>query len=199
MTLNDSVLSIENYSVIAPGSGILTDFNVVAGQTVSSTGGKLGQIQQIDPIKVTAELSENNYQLLKGKQELVYYDPDPPTNKGTAKISYLAPIMSATSKTYTLELEVSNKEHQLRPGKRYMIELTTEAEEQVSAIPTLSVIRENSDTFVFVKSGGQYQKRKVSLGRINGEYQEVLAGVKEGEQLVITGQNTLKDGQSVES
>ncbi|MBD0381065.1 efflux RND transporter periplasmic adaptor subunit [Paenibacillus sedimenti] len=199
LNLEDATRALDNYSIKAPGSGILTDFNIVVGQNVSAAAGKVGQVQQVDPIKIKTELSETNYQLVKGKQELVYYNPDEPDKKGTAKISYLAPIMSATTKTFTLELEVPNADHLLQPGKRFMVQLTTETEEQVVAIPTISVIREESNTFVFVKQGDQYQKREVKLGRISGEYQEVLDGVKDGEELVVTGQNTLKDGQKVES
>jgi multidrug efflux pump subunit AcrA (membrane-fusion protein) len=199
LSLEDATRSLENYEVKAPGSGVLTDFNVVVGQTVAAAAGKVGQVQQIDPIKIKTELTETNYQLVKGKQELVFYNPDTPDKKGTAKISYLAPIMSAATKTYTLELEVPNSDHLLQPGNRFMVQLTTETEEQVVAIPTLSVIREESDTFVFVEQGDQYVKRKVKLGRISGEFQEVIDGVKDGEKLVISGQNTLKDGQKVEA
>lgn len=199
LALEDATRSLENYQVKAPGNGILTDFNVAVGQTVAAAAGKVGQVQQIDPIKIKTELTETNFLLVKGKQELIYYNPDSPDKKGTAKISYLAPIMSAATKTYTLELEVPNSDHLLQPGNRFMVQLTTETEEQVIAIPTLSIIREESDTIVFVQQGDQYQKRKVKLGRINGEYQEVIEGVKDGEQLVTTGQNTLKDGQKVDS
>lgn len=199
LALEDATRSLENYQVKAPGNGILTDFNVVVGQSVAAAAGKVGQVQQIDPIKIKTELTETNFLLVKGKQELIYYNPDSPDKKGTAKISYLAPIMSAATKTYTLELEVPNSDHLLQPGNRFMVQLTTETEEQVIAIPTLSIIREESDTIVFVQQGDQYQKRKVKLGRINGEYQEVIEGVKDGEQLVTTGQNNLKDGQKVDS
>ncbi len=65
----------------APASGLLTDFNVVAGQTVSMNGGKVGQVQQIDPVKIKTELSETNYQLVKNKQQLTYYSPDAPDKK----------------------------------------------------------------------------------------------------------------------
>ncbi|NOU67354.1 efflux RND transporter periplasmic adaptor subunit [Paenibacillus sp. LMG 31461] len=199
LTLEDATRSLDNFEVKAPGSGILTDFNVVVGQTASAAAGKVGQVQQIDPIKIKTELAETNYQLVKNKKELVYYNPNTPDKKGTAKISYLAPIMSAASKTYTLELDIPNPDRTIQPGGRYLVQLTTETEENVAVVPTLSIIREESDTFVFVQQGDQYSKRKVKLGRINGEFQEVLEGVKEGEQLVITGQNTLKDGQKVTS
>ncbi|MEK8129567.1 efflux RND transporter periplasmic adaptor subunit [Paenibacillus filicis] len=196
LAYEDATRSIENYSVKAPISGLLTDFNVVAGQSISA-GAKLAQVQQVDPIRIKAELSEANYLLAKNKQELVYYMPATPDKKEKAAIAYLAPVMSATSKTYTLELEVPNTDGKLQPGERVSVQVTTEAEQQVIAVPTLSLIREEGGTYLFVQQGDQYVKRSVKLGRINGAYQEVLEGLKEGEQLVVTGQHTLKDGQKV--
>ncbi|WP_248925069.1 efflux RND transporter periplasmic adaptor subunit [Paenibacillus hamazuiensis] len=196
LALEDSIRTLENYSVKAPASGLLTDFTPVVGQTISS--GKIGQIQQVDPIKITTELSETNYQLVKNKQELVYYNPDTPETKGTAKISYLAPVMSAQTKTFTLELEIANPNLEIQPGKRYMVQLTTETEQKVPVVPALSIIREESDSYVFILKDGTYQKRKVKLGRINGQYQEIAGGVNEGEQLVVSGQHQLKDGQKAD-
>ncbi|MGO4270173.1 hypothetical protein AB4Z22_10055 [Paenibacillus sp. TAF58] len=66
LNLEDATRSLENYQVKAPGNGILTDFNVVAGQTVAAAAGKVGQIQQIDPIKIKTELTETNFLLVKG-------------------------------------------------------------------------------------------------------------------------------------
>ncbi len=198
VAVEDAKRALEYYRVKAPGSGILTDFNLEAGQTVSAAAGRVGQIQQVDPIKLQTELTETNYRLVKDKQELVYYNPDDPEQKNTARISYLAPVMSAATKTYTLELEIPNPGNQLQPGSRYMVQLTTEAEEQVLAVPVLSVIREESNTYVFVKEGDAYRKKPIKLGRVGGEYQEVLEGLKEGDRVVVTGQNTLKDGQTAE-
>ncbi|MCU6792675.1 efflux RND transporter periplasmic adaptor subunit [Paenibacillus sp. WQ 127069] len=194
LALEDSIRMLDHYNVKAPAGGILTDFELAVGQSVSTTK-VAGQVQQIDPIKITTELSENNYQLVKAKSELVYYNPDTPDKKITVKISYMAPIMSSQTKNYTLELGVPNADHAIKPGSRVLVQLTTESEQSVIAIPALSAIREGSDTYVFVQQADQYQKRKVKLGRINGQYQEVLLGLNEGELLVVTGQNRLKDGQ----
>ncbi|SDE14366.1 RND family efflux transporter, MFP subunit [Paenibacillus sp. UNCCL117] len=194
LSYDDAVRALDHYTVRAPVSGLLTDFNVTAGQTVSP-GGKLGQVQQVDPIRIKTELSEANYLLVKNKQELVYYTPGLPESKKTAAIAYLSPVMSAATKTYTLELEVANSDGALQPGQRVTVQLTSEAEEQVLAVPTLSLIREEAGAFLFVQQGDQYVKRAVKLGRINGAYQEVLEGIREGDQLVVTGQHTLKDGQ----
>lgn len=198
LALEDARRNLEYYNVTSPGDGILTDFDIVAGQNVSAASGPVGKVQRIDPIKITTKLSETQYELVKGKQEIVYYDPEEPERKETAKVSFLAPIMDAATKTYSLELEVANADLHIQPGNRYMVQLTTESEEQVLAVPILSIIREESDTFVFVREGDVYRKRLVALGRQNGEYQEVIEGVKEGEALVVVGQNTLSDGQQAE-
>jgi multidrug efflux pump subunit AcrA (membrane-fusion protein) len=198
LAVQDSNRSLENYSTKAPSSGFLTDFAVTVGQTVTSNS-KIGQVQQVDPIKIKTELSETGYALVKNKKELTYSSPDSPDLKGTAKISYLAPVMSAQTKSYTLELEVPNSDHRIEPGSRIMVQLTTETEQLVVAIPTLSIIHEGSNSYVFVKQGDQYQRRQVKLGRINGSIQEVIEGLSVGDQLVVTGQNQLVDGQKVDA
>ncbi|MCZ8513291.1 efflux RND transporter periplasmic adaptor subunit [Paenibacillus filicis] len=195
--LSDAQRALENYDVKAPVSGVLTDFSVEVGSSVSPSV-KAGQVQQIDPIKIKAELTEASYQLVKNKQQLTYYTPDNPASKGTAQIKFLASVMSASTKTYPLELEVANADQKLKPGTRVLLQLTTESEEQVVAVPTLSIVREGADSYVFVLQGDTVQKRKITLGRLSDTYQEVLSGVKEGEQLVTSGQHQLKDGQKVE-
>jgi predicted transcriptional regulator len=81
---------------------------------------------------------------------------------------------------------------------RVQVQLTSEEEQIVAAIPTLSVVREAGETYVFVLVGDTVEKRKVELGRLNGLVQEVLSGVKEGEQLVVSGQHQLKDKEKVQ-
>jgi multidrug efflux pump subunit AcrA (membrane-fusion protein) len=47
-------------------------------------------------------------------------------------------------------------------------------------------------------NGDHVEKRKVELGRLKDANQEVLSGVKEGEQIVVTGQHLLKDKDKVQ-
>ncbi|CAG7603699.1 Multidrug resistance protein MdtA [Paenibacillus solanacearum] len=194
----DAQRALENYDVKAPVSGVLTDFSVEAGGSVSQTA-KVGQVQQIDPIKIKAELTEASYQLVKNKKQLTFFSTDRSSEKATADITFLSNVMSAQTKTYSLELEVANADQKLKPGSRVLLQLTTEDEEQVIAVPTLSIVREGADSYVFVLQGDHVERRKVKLGRLGDTYQEVLDGVKEGEKLVTSGQHQLKDGQKVNS
>ncbi|MFE5317762.1 efflux RND transporter periplasmic adaptor subunit [Paenibacillus sp. NPDC056579] len=196
LSVREADRTLENMEVKATANGILTDLPVEAGMTIQA-GFKAAQIQQLDPIKVKAELTESSAALVRGKQELTFYIPGS-TEKLKGKVNYLADVMSAQSKSYSLELEAPNADGKLRPGMKAQVLLTEDQDQVVVAIPTLSVVREGGETFVFVMAGDQVEKRKVELGRLSDTHQEVLSGLKEGEPLIVSGQHQLKDKEKVQ-
>ncbi|TDF96619.1 efflux RND transporter periplasmic adaptor subunit [Paenibacillus piri] len=196
LSVREADRTLENMELKAPVSGVLTELPIETGMSLSP-GFKAAQVQQLDPVKIKAELTEASAALIRGKQELGFYVPGS-KDKLKGQISYLADVMSAQSKSYSLELQVSNAERKLKPGSKVQILLTEEKDEVVITVPTLSVVREGGDTFVFVLVGDVAEKRKVELGRLNETIQEVLSGIKEGEQLIVSGQNQLKDKEKVQ-
>ncbi|WP_438445786.1 efflux RND transporter periplasmic adaptor subunit [Gorillibacterium sp. sgz5001074] len=188
--------SLENLNVKAPVSGVLTDMPIVSGMTLTP-GYRIGQVQQLNPIKIKALLTEDGAKLVRGKKELNYSLPGTEV-KGKAPLTFLSDVLDSQSKSYEMELEVKNEDGKLRPGMKVQIQLTDEQEQIVVAVPTLSIVREGGDSFVFVLKGDTVEKRLVKLGRLNGLNQEILSGVQEGESLVISGQNQLKDKEKVQ-
>lgn len=196
VSLRELDRGLSNTDVKATVGGVLTDLPVEVGMTVSP-GIPAATVQQLDPVKIKAELTEEAAALVRGKQELNFYVPGT-VDKTKAAVSYLADVISAQTKSYSLELTVPNPDFKLKPGAKAQILLTEEQDQVVVTVPTLSVVREGGDTFVFVINGNAAEKRKVQLGRLHETYQEVLSGVKEGDQLVISGQNQLKDKEAVQ-
>ncbi|WP_282941608.1 efflux RND transporter periplasmic adaptor subunit [Paenibacillus sp. RC67] len=196
LSIREADRTMSNMEVKATVSGVLTDLPIETGMTLQA-GVKAAQIQQLDPIKIKAELTEDAAKMIRGKQELTFYVPGA-VDKQAGKVNYLADVMSAQTKSYSLEIEVPNADRKLKPGMKAQILLSDEKDQVVVTVPTLSVVREGGDTFVFVLIGDSVEKRKIQLGRLNEAEQEVLSGVKEGEQLVISGQNQLKDKEKVQ-
>jgi multidrug efflux pump subunit AcrA (membrane-fusion protein) len=64
-------------------------------------------------------------------------------------------------------------------------------------VPQDAVILEGDKQVVYVVSDNTARRREVKLGLGNDEVVEVLSGVKEGEDLVVTGQDYLEDGVPV--
>lgn len=187
--------NLERFDVKATGSGVITEMKAEIGMTMSA-GTSAAKIAKTDPVKLTAELNESNSAKLMGKKEMNVLLGDGSTVKGT--ITYLSTIVNPSTKSFPIELEVANPDLKLRPGTKAHLILTEAEDQVVPAIPATAVVREDNDMFVFVLKDSKVERRKVELGRLNGTLQEVLAGIQEGEQLIISGQNQVKDGEAVQ-
>jgi multidrug efflux pump subunit AcrA (membrane-fusion protein) len=55
-----------------------------------------------------------------------------------------------------------------------------------------------SSNQIFVVDNGIAKLKKVTAGRILGEKVEILNGLSNGEQVIVTGQINLQDGNKVE-
>ena len=183
--------------IVAPTNGVLTDVSADVGMNVQP-GSTFGIVQNTDKVKIKAQLTQSAVELVGDKQELIYVDSSGSGQPRKAKVVYVAGVPDAGTKLYALELEADNADGALKPASRVRIQLTTQEEETVIAVPALSIVKEGTDAFVFVLDGNKASKRKVELGRVNGSYQEVLDGVALGEPIVTSGQHGLEEGQIVE-
>ncbi len=197
LAITMSERQLANHEITAPIDGILTDLPVQAGMTVSP-GYSIGQIQQIDPIKIKALLTAQSADSIRGKSQLAFYVPGR-SETFSGQITYLAEVIDTRTNAYELNLSVDNPDLVLKPGMKVQVRLTEAAEEQVVGVPTLSIVREGADSYVFVLSGDKAEKRKVELGRLNELTQEILSGVQAGEQLIVSGQHQLTDGEQVQA
>jgi multidrug efflux pump subunit AcrA (membrane-fusion protein) len=54
-----------------------------------------------------------------------------------------------------------------------------------------------NNKYVFIEKNGSVEYRQVALGRRMGDKYELLSGVNDGENVVISGQTNLLDGKKV--
>jgi multidrug efflux pump subunit AcrA (membrane-fusion protein) len=195
VALQDIEKTLSDYEVKAPISGILTDLNPEAGVTVQA-GYVAGVIQQLNPIKIHADLTESAVKLVRGKTEIPF-TVQGSDSKMTGKVTYLADVMSPQSKTYVLELSAENPDNKLKSGMSVKLQIGGDSKQNVVAVPVASIVKEGNDNYVFVVNGDQAEKRKVTLGRVSESNREVTSGIKEGEQVVVLGQQDLKDKDKV--
>mgnify|MGYP002402729018 CR=1 FL=1 len=197
LTLEQAESAWNGGKLVAPANGVLTDVKADEGATVQP-GSAFGVVQNTDKVKLKARLSEAAAELVQGKKELVFTTSDDEDRLRQATVVHLAEVPDVATKLISLELEADNGDRSLKISSRVQLQLTTPDEENVVAVPSLSVLREGRDTFVFVLNGNKAEKRKVRLGRVNGPYQEVLQGLGVGDRLIVSGQQALEDGQTVE-
>ena len=63
---------------------------------------------------------------------------------------------------------------------------------------TWALLDDEDDPAVFVARGGKAARVPVKLGYMDGEWAEVLSGLKQGEQVVTAGKVALREGSAVQ-
>lgn len=112
-----------------------------------------------------------------------------------ATVSEIAPVADPVSRTFQVKLDLP-KADGLRTGQFGRVSVPV-AEVKLLMVPKTSVIKRGQMELVFVAKDAKAALRLVKTGRaLNGSI-EVLSGLEEGEQVVISDVAKLADGQPV--
>jgi Cu(I)/Ag(I) efflux system membrane fusion protein len=108
---------------------------------------------------------------------------------------FLDPVLDPVTRTVKLRLEFANANGELKPAMFGEVVLEN-AEREGLRIPEDAVIDSGSRKVVFVAlADGKFEPRQVSLGDSDGTGVEVVAGLIEGEKVVVRA-NFLVDSES---
>jgi RND family efflux transporter MFP subunit len=103
------------------------------------------------------------------------------------------------TRTMIMEIEVPNPKLELVPGMYATVVLKVERRPQVLTIPTEAVSADKKSSVYVVNRAQEIEERPVTLGlETPGKY-EVIAGLKEGELVVMGSRSRVKPGQKVEA
>ena len=98
------------------------------------------------------------------------------------------------------EIEISNPTGILKPGMFAKAEVTGAAHPNALVVPESAlVMREDQKTVYVVNAERRVQQRLLKTGYIGGGWAEILEGLQEGEQIVVSGQNKLRDGAKIDA
>jgi len=144
---------------------------------------------------IYAQIYDYESGLIKPGQTLEATAAAIPGKKFTGIIKSLGSYLDADTRTLRVRAEVENKEGLLRPDMYVDTVIHIPLGEKL-AVPFEAVLDTGTRRVVFVKTGkGLYEPREITAGAEADNYYEVLAGLKEGEE-VVTSSNFLIDSES---
>jgi RND family efflux transporter MFP subunit len=114
------------------------------------------------------------------------------------KVARFSVDVKESTRTMHTEVDVENPKRLLVPGIYAEADLTLEQKEGVAAVPLQAMNHEGDKTTVYVvDAAGKIEDRPVTLGLQTENSAEVLSGLSEGEQVVVSDRSGLKSGESV--
>jgi RND family efflux transporter MFP subunit len=179
----------------SPVSGIVTEKKALQGMRFMP-GEALYQITDLSSVWVLADVFEQDIGLAKSGAKakvMIAAYPDKPFD---GKISYVYPTLKAETRSVQVRIELANPGQLLKPGMFAQVELAVTAGQKVVTVPLSAVIDSGTRRIVLVQAGeGRFEPREVKLGLRSDNYVEVLEGVQDGEQVVVSA-NFLIDAES---
>lgn len=189
---------LENTTLVSPISGVITARNYDNGDMVGSQ--PIFVVQQISPAKVMINVSENLYSYLKKGMPVSIELDALPEQTFEGKIHRITPSIDAATHTFPVEIIIPNGKEQIKPGMYARVTMKYGTRPNV-VVPDRAVVKMlgSGDRFIYVyKADGTVSYQKVELGRRMQDKYEILSGIADGDEVVVTGQAALKDGMAVE-
>lgn len=187
----------DNIYLTSPINGIVTARNFDNGD-VSATQPIL-QVMQINPVKLKINIPESFYNSVKKGMQVTAKTEIFGEEEFLGTVSLIYPTIDPLTRTFTCEVKVNNANSKLKPGMFGRVELNL-GKAATIMVSDKAVVKQSgsNDKYIFVENNGVVEYRKVQLGRRIEDKIEIISGIADGENVVITGQSKLMDGTKVE-
>ena len=179
-----------------PIAGIVTSrpFNV---GTMVQTNTVVANVVDISRLKVKLNVAEQDVFKMNVGDSVAVTTDIYPGFVFNGKISTISD-KADDAHTYPVEVILANsKQHPLKAGMFGRVSFVAIRPTEALSIPRESLVGSAKDARVFVVENGVAHIRSIVIG---GEYDtklSVRSGLKEGDQVVVNGQNNLKDNNAV--
>lgn len=130
-------------------------------------------------------------------QPIRWTTDDYPGQHFDGKVTRAYWALDKATKTMLTETQMANPGMKLRPGMLVNARIGIEKKDDVLLIPVEALVKEKTNSFVFIFNDGKIKKAPVEVGFNDGTNVEIVAGVKQGDVAVVPGQQVLRDGQLV--
>jgi RND family efflux transporter MFP subunit len=174
-----------DYTVVrAPFAGVVTARHVEIGETVSP-GQPLMTGFSLDQLRVRVEVPQSMIEPIRqlGTARVITHNG---IRSLTAESLTIFPYANTGSNTFTVRIKLPDKSDNLYPGMLTKIAFVTGKKSSL-VIPQSAVVQRSEVTGAYIIDAiGNIQLRQLRIGRktVDGGI-EVLAGLKEGEQVVV--------------
>lgn len=174
-------------TLVAPASGVVTELMVREGGTVM-TGMPLMRINELSTVWVQAEVPESQAAQLGVGAQVTAQTPAWPGEVFRGQVQAWLPEVNPTTRTRKARMALANPKGKLVPGMFVHMQLSDGQSRPALLVPSESLVRTGKRTLVMVVEEGAFRPVEVQVGREQNGQAEILAGLSQGQKIVLSGQ-----------
>lgn len=188
--------NLSNAQVKAPVNGIINARFVEIG-TYLAAGNKIVEIVDDAKLKLTVNINEYQVIQLRNGDKVEVTASVYPEVAYQGVITFIA-AKSDASLNYPVEIEIKNIAGKaLKAGMYGTAHFKPEHKTTSLMIPRSSFQGGINSNLVFLNENGKAKLQKVVAGRAYGDQVEIRSGLKDGDEVIVTGQINLVDGKDI--
>lgn len=179
----ESNLSLTNYTVSAPISGVVLERSASIGG-VANEGMALYEIADLSELWVDLHIFGSDAQhITAGSPVMITRMSDGVTAETV--LERILPSTATASQSTVARARIRNQDGLWRPGSSVKARITVAQQPVGMLVPQSAVQSMGEQDVVFVQTGDTYTQRAVKLGQRDAGQIEILSGLKPGERVVI--------------
>jgi RND family efflux transporter MFP subunit len=186
--------------VLAPFDGVITQRNIDVGSLVqadATSGTFMFTAMRGNIVRVQTYVPQDQaFGVVPGIDASILV-AEIPARVFSGKVTRVADALQPGTRTLLAEVDVENPDGALLPGAYCTVDLQIPRRSASLMVPANAVIFNQYGVQVAVVENGEARLRKIEIARDFGTEVEARAGVKEGDQVIVSPPVDLRDGQQV--
>jgi len=195
IALGNSQQQLDYCTVTSPLDGVVSDLEIQMGTIISSAISNVGggtsvlTVSDLSHIFVMASVDESDIGGVTKDQDVDITADAYPGKHFSGKVVRIATTGVSTSNVVTFEVKIevtSPNKQLLKPEMTANVDIIEASRKEVLTVPMLAIARKQGGFYVtVVKPDGSTEQRQVRVGINDGNDQEILSGLSDGEQVLV--------------
>ncbi|MEN1940444.1 efflux RND transporter periplasmic adaptor subunit [Luteimonas sp. MJ174] len=193
--ISDAQLGKTGLVLTAPANAVVIEKPVVQGARFEP-GETILRLADLSTVWVIAKVPAAQAAGIRVGQPARFETVALPGQVAEGEVTFVQPVIDPMTRTVDVRIALPNPVGDLRPGLYGTVLLEEPGVGPVLSVPRSAVLDSGTRQVVLVETGpGRFAPRDVTLGRRGGDRIEILDGLSEGEQVVVSA-NFLIDAES---
>ena len=186
----------KRHTIVAPFAGQITRIALTQGALVTA-GKPISRIYDQRRLHVEFQVPERLWTKVREGQGITIQADGNPDLTAEGQVSYVSPNANPNSRSLIVTGVIDNSDHRFAAGLFVNLGVNLGAKENVVLVPETAIVERLSGSYVFIVEKDKSFERQVKLGERRDGKVEVVSGIDQGQQVVVSGQKLIRDNMAV--